>query len=154
MSRALRCDHDDIQVLCRFYKLEVNVETMRECERIAFLHMRSDQVVIRIRSLLIRYQHHYDIASFRCAFDIHYFEVVMCFREFRSLFPMCASFAQTNNDINAAFCQVFGMGMSLGTEADNSYCLSIKNAEVAVRIIILFNRHEFFSFFLIRDSMP
>ena len=132
MSRALRRDHDNVQILCRTDELEVNVEAMCECKRIAFLHMRCDELVVDISGALIRYEHHDDVACFRSAFDIHDLEVRMCFCELGSLFPVAASFTKSDNDVYAALCEVFRMCMSLRTEADNSYCLSVKNTEVAV----------------------
>ena len=132
MSRALRRNHDDINVLGRFDKLEMNVEAMCECERIAFLHMRSDKLVIDIGSSFIRYQHHYNITRFCSTFDVHDPEVRMGLCKFFRLLPVSASLTQTNDNIHAAFREVFRMCVSLRTKADNSYGLSVEYAEVAV----------------------
>ena len=75
-----------------------------------------------------------------------YLKVFMGLGELRGLFPMAGAFAQADNDIDAALCQVFGMGVALGAEADNGNSLAVQHAEVAIGIIILVDSHDDFSF--------
>jgi hypothetical protein len=62
-----------------------------------------------------------------------------------SLLPMSASLAETYNYVAAALCEVHRVRVSLASKADNCYGLTVKQRDIAVRIIILSN-HFHFSF--------
>jgi hypothetical protein len=52
---------------------------------------------------------------------------------------MSASLAKTNNNVAAALSEVHGMSVSLASEADNCYGLTVEQRDIAIRIIILGN---------------
>ena len=89
----------------------------------------------------LRIYHHNNVASLGSLFDFHDLEVLVGGGELRGFLPVGRAFAQTNDDVDAALGQVFGVGVALGTKTDDSNRLAVENAEVAVGIIILVDSH-------------
>ena len=113
VTRSLRCDHDDVDVLRRHDGLKVDVEAVREGQGLALGHVRSDLLVVDICAELIRHEHHDDIAGLGCLLDLHHMEVRAGLSELRRLLPVTRALTKTDHDIHAALCEVLGMRMAL-----------------------------------------
>ena len=74
MSRTLRSDHDNVQVICRLDLIKVDVETVCKSQDVAFLHVLFDLVLVDGSLQFIRSQDHYDVTSFSSFFDAHDFK--------------------------------------------------------------------------------
>ena len=65
MTRPLRRDHDDVEVLAWFDQAEMHVKPVREGERGAVLHMGRQFVMVDLRLMLVGRQHHDHVGPFR-----------------------------------------------------------------------------------------
>ena len=141
MAGALGGDHDDVDVLRRGDGLEVDVEAVSEGQGLALGHVGGDLAVVDVSAQLVGNQHHHNVAGLGSLFDFHDLEVLVGGGELRGFLPVGRAFAQTDDDVDAALGQVFGVGVALGTKTDDSNRLAVENAEVAVGIIILVDSH-------------
>lgn len=87
-------------------------------------------------------EHHHDIASFRSFFDSHY-RKTCCL----SLCFVLRACPESDNNIHSAVVKIHRMRMTLAAKADNRYRLSIKQTQITILIVILFN--HFISSFLL-----
>src|SRR5699024_4675222 len=78
--------------------------------------------------------------------NLHDLEVRVLGGEGFGLLPVGGAFAQADDDVDAALGQVLGMGVALRAEADDRDGLAVKQAEVAVGIVVLVDSHGKSSF--------
>ena len=131
VARALRRNHDNVDILRRDDLLEVDVEAVRKCEAVAGLEVRLDGFLIDIRLLLVRNQHHNDVARLGSLSRGHNGQAgSLC------LLLVLGTGTQADNNIDAGIMQVFRMRMALGTKADDGNGLAVQQGQVAVRIIV------------------
>ena len=134
VTRALRSDHDNIDILRRDDLLVVNVKAVSECQNVARLQVRLYNFLVDVSLLLVRYQHHDDVASLSSLSRSHDGQTALL-----SLSLVLGARAQTYNNVYAGIMQVQRMCVTLRTEADNCYGLAVQNTQVAVGIIIHVN---------------
>ena len=131
MAGTLRRDHDYVNIRRRHDLLEMDVEAVRESKHVARLEVGLDHFFIDIRLLLVRNEHHDDIARRGSLGRRHNGQA----GSLRLCFVLGAR-AQADDDVHAGIMQVLGMGMTLGAKADDGNGLAVKQGQVAVRIII------------------
>ena len=148
VAGALGSDHDNVNIFRGNNGLEMDVEAVCKSQCLALGHVGGNLAVVDVSAQFIGNQHHNNIAGLGSLFNFHHLKVFMGCSKLGCLFPVGRALAQADNNVHAAFSQVFGMGMALGAKADNSNGLAVKHAEVAVGIIILFDCHDNFSFVL------
>ena len=148
MAGALGSDHDNVNIFRGNNGLEMDVEAVCKSQCLALGHVGGNLAVVDVSAQFIGNQHHNNIAGLGSLFNFHHLKVFMGCSKLGCLFPVGRALAQADNNVHAAFSQVFGMGMALGAKADNSNGLAVEHAEVAVGIIILFDCHDYFSFVL------
>ena len=109
----------------------MDVEAVRKSEAVAGLEVRLDGFLIDIRLLLVRNQHHNDVARLSSLSRRHNGQA-------RSLCLLCVLGAgtQADNNVNAGIMQVFRMRMALRAEADDGNGLAVQQGQVAVRIVV------------------
>ena len=120
---------------------------MGKGQRLALGHVGSDLLVVDIGAQLIGNQHHNDVAGLGGLLYFHHMEVGAGLGKLAGLLPVGGTLPQTHHHVDAGLGQVFGMGVALRAKADDGDGFAVQNAEVAVRIVILVDRHDFFSFF-------
>ena len=133
MAGGFRRNHDDVQIGARRDLAVVNVETVGEGERGAFFDVRFD-VAVNLGDVFIRQQNHDDIRVFDRFF--HRFDGKAGIDRF---FPAGAAFAQTDDDVHAAFVQVVGVGVALRAVADDGDGFALQYAHVGVFVVIDFH---------------
>ena len=141
MAGALGGDHDDVDVLGRGDGLEVDVEAVGERQGLTLGHMGGDLLVVDIGTQFVGHQHHDDITGCGGLLDLHDFEVGVLGGELGGFLPVGRTLAQADDDVDAAFGQVLGMGVALRAEADDRDGLAVQQAEVAVGIVVLVDSH-------------
>ena len=132
MTRTLRGDHDDVDILLRNDAVEVDVETVCKHQDVAFLHVRSDLVIIDISGDFIGNEHHDDVGSLRSFLDFHNGQAGSF-----SLSDARAGGTKTDDDVHAALLQVLRMRMTLAAVTHDGHGLSVQQSQITIRIIIL-----------------
>ena len=92
MSRSFRRDHGDVHICRRNDTAEVDIETMRKHQHIAFLKVRLDVVFVEVCLLLIVDQDHDDICFFSSLRSRKHLKTL-----FFCLLPGSAALIQTND---------------------------------------------------------
>ena len=146
VARALRRDHDDVYILRRDDLLVMNVEAVCKCQNIAGLQIRLDHILINVSLLLIRAQHHDDVAGLCSLCRSHDLQAIAL-----RLCGVTGTRTQTYNDVNAGILQVHCMCMTLGAKTDDCNGLAVQQGQVAVSIIKHLNSCHF-AFLLIRGA--
>ena len=132
MARALRCDHEDIEVRTRIDEAEVDVEAVCESDGGALAHVFLQILIIDVGLAFIRGQHHDDIGplgGFRCshAFQTGGFDLGTAGRVF----------TQRDDDVlHATVFQIIGVGMALAAVTDNRNLLVLDQIDVGIPIVI------------------
>ena len=130
MARALRRNHDNVNVCRRNDLLKVDIEAVRKRKAVARLEVRRDRLLIDVRLLLVRNQHHHDIARLSSFSRRHNGQaVILC------LCLMLGAGTQANHNIDTRILQIHRMCMALRAKTDDSYGLAVQQGQVAVRII-------------------
>ena len=121
VARTLRCDHDNVNVCGRDDLLEVDIEAVCESQHIARLEVRLDGLLVDVRLLLIRNQHHNDVARLGGFSRRHNSQTgSLC------LLLMLGAGTQADDNVNAGIMQVFRMRVTLRTKTDNGDSLAIQ----------------------------
>ena len=141
VTRALRSNHDNVNVSRRNDLLEVDVEAVRESQYVARLQVRSDNVLVDVSLLLIRSQHHDDVACCCCLSRSHNLQAVVL-----RLLLVLGARAQTNYNMYTGILQVHCVSMTLGTKADDCNGLAVEQRQVAVCVI----KHLYHFYFLLK----
>ena len=132
MARALRRNHQHVEILAGLNKVKVHVETMREEQRRALLHIGLQFVAVNIGLQFVRRQHHDDIGPFRGFHNRHHLQALAL-----GLLDRWGTGAQRHHNVLAArVAQIQRMGMALRAVADNGDILALDEIDVGVTIII------------------
>ena len=133
VARALRRDHQHVEVLARLDQVEVDVEAVREHQRRALLHVRRELVAVDVGLQLVRRQHHDDVGPFRGLGDRQHLDA--------GSFSALAAEAEpvrraTATSFDAGIAQVEGVGVALAAIADDGDLLALDQVDVGVAIVI------------------
>ena len=131
VARRLRRDHDHVEVGARLDQAVVDVEAVRERERRALLHVRTDRLRVDLRVVLVRQQDHHDVGV------LHRFGHFLD-GEARAfgLLPRHAALAQADGDLDARVRQVLRVRVALRAVADDRDLLALDQREVGVLVVI------------------
>ena len=111
---------------------------MRKRKGIARLEIGLDDVLVNIRLLLVRYQHHDDVAlrsSFRRGEDLKSVS--------RRLLRVAGARAQADNNVHAGILEVHRVRVALRAETDDGNRFAVEQGQVAVGIIVHLNHFLF-----------
>jgi len=112
----------------------VHVKAVGKDQRSALLGMRLNVVFVDPGDVFIGQQNHHHVSSFDGVVDFMHRQT-----SFFSLAPRCATFAQTNNDLDAAVVQVLRVGVALAAITNNGHRFAFDQAQVAVFVVINFH---------------
>src|SRR4030042_5369190 len=129
--RALRCHHDDVNVLWRYDPLEMNVESVREGEDHALPQVGRDVLVIDVLLDLIRYQEHHQVRALDGVRDVHDLHPVRL-----GPVPCLVLDAESQDDIHTAVPQVQRLRSPLDSISHDRYPLALQDLEVRVLVEI------------------
>ena len=144
VAGALGGHHDHVDVLSGFYELKVDVKAVSEHQHVALFHVRSYLFVIDVGGDLIRHEHHHNVGSLGRLRHLHDLQAGRL-----RLRPACAVLTQANDNINTALVQVLCVRVALAAVTHNGNGLSVQKAQVAVRVIILFDHFTFLPLYII-----
>ena len=133
MARALRSDHEDVDISRRNDLFEVNVEAVCKSEGTAGFQVRSDFRCIYVSLFFVRNQDHRDICvfySFRNGFNFK--------AGFFGFSDGFAAFIQADDDVDAAVFEVQRMGMALAAITDDCDFFAFHYIPVYILIIKYF----------------
>src|SRR5690606_14558456 len=107
VARALRRDHDDVEVVTRDHLVVVNVEAVGEGQGGTLLHVGGNVVLVHGRDVLVRQQHHDDISVLHGRGDFRHGVTGGL-----GLAPGSTALAQGDGDVHAGFLEVQGVGVA------------------------------------------
>ena len=131
VTRALRSDHDNVNVSRRNDLTEVDIEAVCESKGLACGEVRSDAFLIKISLSLIVDEDHDEICLLSSLSGCVNLKACVL-----SLLPALGAFVQTDNDINAALLEVQSVCVTLAAVADDSNGLAVEQGQVAVFLMI------------------
>ena len=134
VAGALRCDHDDVDILGGDDLLEVDVEAVSEAQDVAGLHVLGNFVLVNVSLHLVGNKHHDDVALLSCLFDAVNFQTGIF-----GLLNAGGGLTETNDNVDAGFLQVLCVCVTLGTIAQDGNGLALEQAQITVFVIILFD---------------
>ena len=137
MAGGLGRDHRHIDVGRRIDLPEVNVEAVREHQRLAGGQMRRDVALIQVALHVIGNQHHHDVG---CLGGIGRRQHAQPGRF--GLGAALARFRQAHHDLQAGIAQIQRMRVPLAAVADNPDGLTFEEADIAVLFVVTL-RHLF-----------
>ena len=130
VTRALRRDHDDVDVLRRLDAAEVNVKAVCKCQGLALGQVRLNALFVQCSLLFIVDENHDDVRSLCSLGACHDLEA-LCL----GLCPALGAFIQTDNNVNAAVLQVQCMCVTLRAVADDGNGLACELLQIAILLI-------------------
>ena len=131
MARALRSDHDNVNVSRGNDLTEVDIEAVSKCECLASGEVRSDALLVEVSLSLIVDEDHDQVSSLCSLSSCEYFETSLF-----SLLPALGAFVKTDDNLNAALLEVKSMCVTLAAVTDDSNGLAVQHGQVAVFLII------------------
>ena len=136
MARALRRDHDDVEVGAGLDQVEVDVEAVREGEGRALLHVAGEMLRIDVALKFVGGEHHHEVRPFGGIGDVHDLQALAF-----GLLGRGRALAQRHDDVlDAGFAHVEHVGMALGAVADDGDLLALDEIEVGIPVVI--NAHD------------
>jgi len=120
MSRPLRRDHDDVDVLRRHDVLEVDVEPVAEPEGLASLEVWGDLAGVDLRLHLVRQRHDDQGRPFHRGLDVARLEAVLD-RQLVVVRPL----QLRDRHLDPAVAKVLAVGMTLTPISDDCYSLAL-----------------------------
>ncbi len=112
----------------------MHIETVGKRQRRAGLHVGGNVLVIDVRNVFVRQQHHHHVSSGHGFSHFRHVEASSS-----RLGPGCAILAQGDSHIHAGIAQVLRMGVTLGTITDDGYSLALDQRNVSVLVVINFH---------------
>ena len=131
MAGALGGNHNDVDILGRHNAAVVDVEAVGEGQGLALGQIRCNALLVQLGLLLIIDQNHDDVGVLGGVGGGHDLETGGL-----SLGPALAALVQTDNDFYAGVVEIQGMGMTLGTIADDGHGLAVELLQIAVLLIV------------------
>ena len=113
-----------------------------ESQGLALGHVGSNLLVVDVGAQLIGHQHHHHVAGLGSLFHFHHLEVGVIGGKLSGLGPVAGTLPQAHHNVDAALGQVLGVGVALAAEADDGNGLAVQHTQVAVAVVILFDRHN------------
>ena len=142
VARALGSTHDDVNVLGSLDVAIVDIEAMRESERIASMQVRGNVLLVNLGLQLVGNKNHDDVSFLGSLVLEHDLQA-----SFFSLSPALGAFAQANANVDARVHEVERMGMALRAITNNRNLLTLDDFGVHVIFVIDSNSHGFLLFF-------
>ena len=119
----------------------MDVEAVSESQYVARLQVRLDNVLVDVSLLLVRGQHHDDVACCCSLSRSHNLQAVVL-----GLLLVLGARAQTYYNVYTGVLQVHCVSMTLGTKADDCNGLAVEQRQVAVCVI----KHLYHFYFLLK----
>ena len=139
MTGPLGCDQEHVHIPGRNDLIEVDVEAVREEQRLALGEVRLDVVLIDGGLHFVGQKQHDEIGHLGRFLRRDRFKAVL-----PGQFVIGAAGALTHNNLHAGIAQVLGMGMTLAAIPDDGYRLVFQHIEIGVFVIIDFHqKHSF-----------
>ena len=135
---AFRGDHDDVHFGWRNDRFVMNAEAVRENDGFSLFEIGGDILRIRGGLLGVRNGHHDDVATANGFIRIEHLESLLLSDGAAFRFGI-----ETDDDVDAAFLEVQGVGVALRSESQNGYGFPLENFQVGVFIGIDFGGHGF-----------
>src|SRR5690606_26164291 len=131
VARALRRDHDDVEVVTRDHLVVVHVEAVSEGQGGALLHVGGNVVLVNGGAVAVRQQHPDDIRVLHGRGD---------FRRGVTgglgLAAGCTALAQGDGDVHGGLLEVQGVSGALRAVADDGDLLALAPGDVGVSLVI------------------
>jgi hypothetical protein len=136
VARALRRDHQHVEIGARLDQIEMHVQAVREQQRRAFLHVGMEVVAIDGALQFVRGQHHDDVGPFGGLGHVHDLELLGL-----GLLGGSRALAQRDRHLlHAGIPQVQRMGVALAAIADDGDLLALDEVQVGIPVVI--NAHH------------
>ena len=136
MPRPLRCDHDDIDLSRWLDGVVVDGETVAEKQRLTLGEVVADIGLVNAGSGGVRDGEEDDVGALDGLGIAEDFEAFRFGSGLRG-----TSLVEADDDVHAAVFQVEGVGVALGTEADDGEGLTFEVAEIGVITCVNFCGH-------------
>ena len=108
VTRSLRCDHDNIDILWWYDAAKVNVKAVCECKSLTLCEVWLDRFLIKCSLLLIRNKDHDDVRCLCSFLSCHNCKTLLL-----SLCPALRTFVKTYYYVNTALLKVECMSVTL-----------------------------------------
>ena len=131
VAGALGRDHDDVDVLGRLDAAEMDVEAVREGERLALGQVRLDALLVQLGLLFVVDEDHDDVGRLGCVGGGHDGQPRLL-----GLCPALAAVVEANDDLDAGVAQVQRVRVPLGAVADDGDRLSIELVQIAILLVV------------------
>jgi len=136
VTGALGSDHDNVNMLGRLDRLEVDREAVAEEESVTRVEIWGDILLIDLRDCEIGNSHKDHVGLLDCIGRVKNLET-----EFLGDSSALALGVEADDDLDAALLEVEGMGVSLGTEADHGTGFSLEELQVGIFAGVDFSGH-------------
>ncbi len=137
MARALRRDHQHVEIGPRLDQVEMDVEPVREHQRRAVLHVGGEMIAVDIGLQLVGREHHHHVGPFGRIRDFldRQLDALRLLGRSRAL-------AQRHGDfLHAGIVQIERVGVALAAVADDGDLLALDQVQVGVAVVV--NTHVF-----------
>ena len=132
MARALRRDHQHVEIGARLDQIEMHVEAVREHQRRAVLHVGVQMLAIDVALQFVGRQHHHDVGPFGGLGHLHDLELLGL-----GLLHAGRALAQRHRDVlDAGIAQIERVGMALAAVADDGDLLALDQVQVGVAVVV------------------
>ena len=136
VAGALGRDHDDVHVLGRDDRLEVDGEPVAEEQRLALTQVRRDVLLVAGGLLGVGQRDHDDVGALHGLGGRDDFEAL-----FAGDRDGLGAFVEADDDVAAAVLEVQRVGVALGAEAEDGEGFVLEHAEVGVFVGVNFSGH-------------
>ena len=143
MARALRRDHPDVHDARRVDPPEVDVEAVGEHQQLAGAQVRRDLLVVDGLLGRVGDQDHDHVGRLDRVRDVHDLQP-----GFRGERPALRARSQPDDDVDAGFVEVQGVGVALAAIADDRHGLPGERRRIGVVVVVHLRGHR-----LIASSM-
>ena len=136
MTGALGSNHDDIDMLGRSDRLEVDRKAVTEEQRVAGMKIRRNVLLIDLRDGEVRHSdkdHICELDGLSCIINLE-----------PLLLGNGAALAlgvKTNDDLDSALFEIEGVGVSLGAKADNGAGFILEELQIGIFVGVDFSGH-------------
>ena len=136
MTGALRRNHDDVDVLRRLDRLEVNGKSVTEEQGMTGVEIRCDVLLVDLGDGEVGNGNEDHISLLYGLGSVKNFEA-----ELLGDSAALALGIETYDDLDSALLEIEGMSVSLGTKADNGAGFSLEELQIGIFVSIDFSGH-------------
>ena len=136
MPRTLRRDHDNVHAFGRIDLAEVDIETVRETDRLARLQVLVDPLVIHRRLDFVRQGHNDQVTRLRRFRNAYGRELVIA-----GQLVVCGPGQLSHHHLDAGIPQILSVSMALAPVAEYSHLLALQRAQVGIFLVEDLHRH-------------